>query len=92
MTEPLLLIIVALASYRVTRLITTDTFPPIESVRNRIENKAPEWIADLITCSWCVGFWVSVVASVGFFHANWVGPVAAPFALSAIIGLLSRGD
>lgn len=40
----------ALTTWRATRLVTTDTFPPVKWVRDRI---GPEWLSDLVTCHWC---------------------------------------
>lgn len=49
-------------------------------------------IATLVTCPWCLGFWVSLAVAVAASLIPapvWVF-VAAPFALSAIVGLLHR--
>jgi hypothetical protein len=70
MTTPgwLLLLIYALAVARVTGLIVADTIT--EPVRDRVINwlddtpgSAGEWFASLITCPWCAGMWVSLVAA-----------------------------
>lgn len=36
MTTPLLLLVMALASYRLTRLVVADTFPPVLWLRDRL--------------------------------------------------------
>lgn len=70
MTIPtwLALLIYALAVARVTGLIVADTIT--EPVRDRVLNwlddtpgSAGEWFASLITCPWCAGMWVSLVAA-----------------------------
>lgn len=70
MTIPawLLLLIYALAVARVTGLIVADTIT--EPVRDRVINwlddtpgSAGEWFSSLITCPWCAGMWVSLVAA-----------------------------
>lgn len=70
MTIPgwLQLLIYALAVARVTGLIVADTIT--EPVRDRVINwlddtpgSAGEWFASLITCPWCAGMWVSLVAA-----------------------------
>lgn len=64
----LLLLIYALAVARVTGLIVADTIT--EPVRDRLTGwlddtpgSAGEWFASLITCPWCAGMWVSLVAA-----------------------------
>lgn len=70
MTIPawLQLLIYALAVARVTGLIVADTIT--EPVRDRVINwlddtpgSAGEWFSSLITCPWCAGMWVSLVAA-----------------------------
>jgi hypothetical protein len=99
----LLLIIASLATYRLTRLVVKDDFPPVLWLRDRlaggwrpmtsqelsrgipsdpdhqdIEGVAsvwarrwpwvPQWLADLVSCSWCASGWVSlaVILAVAF--------------------------
>jgi len=58
--EPLTFVILALAAFRVTRVITTDVV--FESVREKIWKKFPssKGFGYLITCDWCTGFYVSI--------------------------------
>jgi hypothetical protein len=84
------LVILSLASFRLTRLITTDTVT--EGIRNRIWSKFPPStkFGYLITCNWCTGFWVSL-----FFVALWLAlpqvtiVVSLVLAISALVGLIS---
>jgi len=84
---------VALASYRVTRLVTRDSIldKPRMWVTERL--KPGGYLDELFHCSWCIGFWVSLVAVILVRH--WpvgVAIIASPFAFSAVIGLLDRLD
>jgi hypothetical protein len=64
----LAMLIYALAVARVTGLIVADTIT--EPIRDRIvgwlddtPGSAGEWFASLITCPWCAGMWVSLIAA-----------------------------
>lgn len=67
MTGVLLLTLLALTTYRITRLIIRDTFPPVRHVRNAIVGEDElkllgtrlEWLGDLLTCHWCASVWVA---------------------------------
>jgi len=84
-SQPLLLILVSLTVYRVTRLIVRDGFPPLRLLRrrlagvegNRWTDTRWEWFGDLLTCHWCVSPYVSalVVAAVDLLTTT---PVALP--------------
>jgi hypothetical protein len=84
-------ILLALATYRVTRLLVRDTI--FASLRNRIWNRYPPETTKrgyLLTCEWCT----SVYVGLGF--ATWytissevVRFFAVALALSAIAGLLT---
>ncbi len=92
MSLPILLIVLSLATYRLTRLVTTDTFPPILLIRDKVAGGwreatqgeidrrhpglesfedvphryierakwSPQWLADLISCTWCSSGWMSL--------------------------------
>ena len=92
-------VLLTLAAYRTWRLITIDTLPPIERVRQRIlfrEITPHEWeprqtLIDLFGCAYCSGFWVGLAWWAGWLawpHATIV--VAVPFAVSGVIGLLAK--
>lgn len=68
MTDPVLLLVYALAVARVTGLITTDTIT--EPIRDGLiswlddrPGSAGAFIAALIQCPWCAGMWVALIAS-----------------------------
>jgi Protein of unknown function (DUF1360) len=84
------LIILALAIFRITRLIVQDTV--LEKVRLRIWRNFPptEGFGYLITCYWCTSFWISSLVVTCFIiipiQTLAVGTVMA---LSAITGLIA---
>lgn len=89
------LILYSLFAYRITRLITHDSLPPMARMRDYVLDRwgHSPW-SELIVCPWCMGFWVSlgtvVVASTPADTVfRWV---ALPFAMSAIVGLLASRD
>ena len=83
-------VILALAAFRLTHLITTDAIA--DGFRTKVWKKFPPStkIGYLITCNWCTGFWVSVFLVISYL----VLPVAVLvvsliLAISASIGLIS---
>lgn len=53
----LLLLILILATHRVTRIIVDDSV--LNAPRQWIFDKGPGWLAELLSCHWCVGWWVA---------------------------------
>lgn len=88
-------IVYTLAAYRVTRLITRDSLPPIAALRDTVLNRWGHnpW-SELIVCPWCMGFWVSAGAvAVASTPAHMIGRwLAIPLAMSAVVGLLASRD
>lgn len=96
-------LLLALAAFRVTRLIGWDSIT--EKIRQRILVKATgamhgsrrvvtarkTMLAKLISCPWCLGWWVCLA-----WWAAWeiwpAGTVVAatPWALSALVGLIAK--
>lgn len=62
-------VLLALTSYRLTRLLVVDNFPPILRVRELLTGDeetnrpaaswVPWWLEYLAGCYWCVSVWVS---------------------------------
>jgi hypothetical protein len=89
--EPLTFVILALAAFRVTRVITTDVV--FEPVRERIWKKFPssKGFGYLITCDWCTGFYVSIAFVLAYLLVPViVYVVSLVLSISAIIGLLAN--
>lgn len=93
--SPLALIIQVLAAYRLTRLWTRDTLPPLPRLRDTVTARWGDraW-SELFTCPWCAGFWISVavvaLASSPLAPAwNWL---ALALAISAVVGKLAAHD
>lgn len=85
-------VVYALAVARTTRLITDDKI--LEAPRNVVLKHAPDesLIAYLITCRWCVSFWVAApAATVWYFWPlkPWFLVPAMALAFSHVTGLLS---
>jgi hypothetical protein len=91
----LVFLLMALAAYRVTRLLVADQFPPVEVQRERIAARYgnESWQAYLSRCPWCAGVYVSAI-TVGLtdLAASVPLPVLTIPALSAVVGLLSAID
>ena len=87
---PVEFIILGLATYRITRLFTRDTI--FESVRNRFWDRFPpesSKLGYLLTCEWCLSVWLASVIFISAMINTVTVLVVAPFALSAIAGLLT---
>ena len=59
----LAVVLVCLATYRVTRLLTADSFPPLARARDAVEDRWGDesWQAYLAHCPWCVSVYVAGV-------------------------------
>lgn len=102
------LLVDALAAYRLTRLVVEDSFPPLRTRIDRIvarhSSEEPDgeggvvihqdaW-AELLTCPYCVSFWVSlgVVAARRLAPEAWQ-PLAEALSFSALAGpIVDRFD
>lgn len=80
---PLAFVIVCLATARLTRLVTDDTIT--EPLRVWASDKP--LLYGLITCPYCIGFWISLVTVAVWWTAGdrtvWL---LAPFAVSHVAG------
>lgn len=87
-----------LATYRLTRLITRDAITePLRikvkraAMRADVEDGVAAKIETLLSCPWCVSWWVGVgvVAARRLAPEAWE-PVAEALALSAATGLIAE--
>jgi hypothetical protein len=107
MIDPWLFVLATLAAYRVTRLVTTDKIaePVTEHVRWWFERRwmrvhgsgsDAEWnsrLAYMLSCPWCLGFWVSGVMSVILSVAYGLDSLFITwFAMSTGVGFIARLD
>lgn len=90
--EPYLaFIVLALATFRAARLLSTDVI--FESLRNAIWTRFPPstTFGYLFTCNWCLSIWTGSLFGISYTIvplATFV--VALPFALSAVAGIISN--
>lgn len=90
MSQALLLVLLALCAARVTRLLTTDTLPLFARPRDWLEAKLPGAWADLPTCGWCAGVYVTgAVVLVTDRYASVRLPVLVWGAAAYLVGWLS---
>ncbi len=87
-------VLFCLATYRVTRLIVEDDFPPSKTFRNWVIDRWgwESWQGYLVYCPWCVSMYVSagLVATVApFVKTHPVHLFLLWFAASATTGILS---
>lgn len=97
--DPVWLVVNALCAYRLTRLWTRDSLPPLPAVRQYVidrlnEGRESEHPATaLVDCPWCIGFWIAA-ADTAIMSAipRWWPILAVPLAFSAVTGLLAGRD
>ena len=100
--SPFEFVLLALAVYRLFRLVAEDTI--LDGPRAWLlgvpgwlptgsETPPPgyrEELAVFVTCPWCVGFWMSLAAwSLWLVTPGWTVALAVPWALSAAVGLVA---
>lgn len=84
--------LLALAAFRVTRLIGWDTIT--ETWRKRMvkgNRRRHKYALKLLTCAWCIGLWVSLAwwaAWLPWPHATLL--LATPWAISSVVGLVAK--
>jgi hypothetical protein len=110
MHDAVLFVVLALACYRVTRLVTTDKLTErfFDRIRFGLECRwyakhGPEGsdthfnskLAYMLSCPWCIGFWVSGAGSLLVSMAyglDYLMFALLWFATSTIVGLIGRID
>ncbi len=83
-------VILALATFRITRLITRDVIT--EPIRTRVWKKYPpesSKLGYLFTCEWCMSIWTASLIYTCFIITSVTVILLVPFALSAVAGLLT---
>jgi hypothetical protein len=87
LVDPIPLLLLALAAARLTHLVTTDTILD----RPRLAASRWEWSETLLTCPWCIGWWISLLV-VAAVPPLWPHPVTriliTALAISYLVGKL----
>lgn len=91
-------VVIGLASYRIWRLIGHDTItePWLWGPLRRNPHPVAQWFDSLITCAWCLGFWINAGISVALWLwvpgmiTTWWAAALTALAGSAITGLTAR--
>lgn len=98
-----LLITMALASYRLFRLWSLDTWPPSEAIRDWLDARAAKsevqgegfWprVHEMWICPWCSGTWAAgaVVWIVDVMHGLPL-PLLQWGAVACLVGLIGKVD
>lgn len=88
-------LILALAVFRLYRLIAEDDIldRPRDWALDRLNEEQLTKLDKLITCPWCLGFWLSVVTWLAWLAApDWTVGLSFPWALSAAVALIAKAD
>ena len=88
-------LILALAAFRVYRLIAEDDIldRPRDHLMDKLAEERLEKLDKLITCPWCLGFWLSVIAWLAWLATpSWTVGLAFPWALSAAVALIAKAS
>lgn len=88
-----MLIVVALAAYRIWRLVGVDTVfrRPREWVTGKWGQDS--WATELVTCPWCAGSWITfAVTAVAAQVVTVRIPVLFALAAATVVGLVARVD
>lgn len=83
------LIGMGLAAHYITYVITESSFPPAQSLRDRVVARWKEgsWLAYLVTCAWCVPAYASAAVVGGAAVTSSVPlPVVAWLAVASLSG------
>ena len=88
-------VILALAVFRLYRLIAEDDIldGPRDRLLDKFAEERLEKLDKLITCPWCLGFWLGVIVW-GFWllSPDWTVGLALPWALSAAVAFVAKLD
>lgn len=87
-----LFLLLVLTSFRITRLVISDTFPPVVHTREwLIREINRDWFEDLLTCGWCSGTYIaSAVVSITWIFLPLHYPALHFFAVAALTGILAE--
>lgn len=86
------LVVGALATYRLTRLVTEDTIldRPREAVHRRAARTGHTKFSYFVTCPWCTSIYLAAVVIVlSVFAESWFAYIAVALAFSAVAGVIA---
>lgn len=86
--EPWEFALLALAAWRCWWLLAEDTI--LNRWRERAHGRWPALVEEFVGCPFCAGAWIAAGwwACWYFASSEWTTVVAAPFALSAAVGIV----
>jgi hypothetical protein len=91
----LTVVLISLATYRITRFLVRDTFPPVALLRARFGEKVGprSAVAYLSTCTWCASVYVGAAVTWAVDRYTSVPlPVLVVATASAFSGLLASWE
>ena len=89
-TDPITLLTLTLATFRLARIITTDQISA--PLRELIWKRFPPntQLGYLLTCNWCTSIWTASLVTIGCILIPTIFfPVCVVLALSALTGIIS---
>lgn len=89
------LVAVSLGTYRITRLIVKDEFPPSMWLRRKVADRWGDdsWQSYLSECPWCASMYIGgLVVLVMDLFSSVPAPVLIWWAASAITGLIAQRE
>lgn len=79
-------LLLALASYRIWRLVAEDVV--LDPIRDRIVKTSK--VSEFVACPFCLGFWIAVVVwLVWTAWPHWALIITVPFAISGLLALIA---
>ena len=106
MLDPWQFVVVVLAAFRVVRFVVFDKLvgAHLES-RSKFSRRLDTWaydqngqdrsfvrgkVGDLLTCPWCIGFWISLAVWAAFWWGpEWVQYATYAWAVAGAVALIS---
>lgn len=93
-TDGLTIVLVVLTTYRISRLLAVDSFPPAQWFRDKVSAKFGEFhsLTYLVECMHCNSWWTAllVLGSAWLWREEpvWVF-ITLGFSVSAVVGLIA---
>lgn len=78
------LVLLGLAAFRTWRILAED------SITAERRARLSERTRSFVTCPWCLGFWITLLWWLAWIAwPHWTLIIAAPLAISAVVGLIA---